>query len=497
MQVPFDDAFVCSYLSVTYAMNDSSTITVYGWIDNVKQISDYPNENVRIDFHLDYWRTYISQVTLTNGMVKRRVANGTEPPQGYPYKYKYVESVTPLITPTDNIWWVYLSCTPQNTDGETAYTYECCFPVSVTDWTTRLYVNDFNGTARHAPSGGSLAIGAWDEQLGIAPSIIQGIWILPVPPKSYTGTGTISDPIILSNISGNNPWILHQFDSSAPSYCYRIFNTYPGDAFTENTVSFSTAGLGTTDTSSYAVTDFNGQIVTTLPWGVTVTSLKYRVVMSSISCNLQIRFDDINSSAEGVIATIPGMRVETTDNSWSDYVYSGERTTEINSRNLSNQMALYSGIAGSVSSAAQGAMLGAIGGSAGAMAGLGALTSIAGTAASYAVSSYYAPKLQEVSDTSHALQLDGMLLPGSGFDFLAYGRNISLIKLTWDTYSITQRANDISLNGANVSEPTANCQPLLTAGGPLQIADVTVLGNVPNIAKSYIRARLNNGVRII
>lgn len=190
-QVPFDDAFVCTYISVTYTMNDTSDITVYGWIDDVKQISDTPNEIVRISFHIDYWRTYISQITLANGMVKRRPANGTEPPQGYPFRFKNVGSVSSLIKPVNDVWWIYFTCTPQNTDGTTTYTELCCYPVKGTaspaEWDRPLTITDYHKTVHNAPSANETYMGSWDETLGISPEIIQGVWILPVPPKNLVG----------------------------------------------------------------------------------------------------------------------------------------------------------------------------------------------------------------------------------------------------------------------------------------------------------------------
>lgn len=501
MQVPFDDAFVCSYLSVTYAMNDSSTITVYGWIDNVKQISDYPNENVRIDFHLDYWRTYISQVTLTNGMVKRRVANGTEPPQGYPFRYKTVGNVSPLIIPTDDTWWVYFTCTPQDETGTVTYTRICCFPVKCPpngSWAENRYINDINDDMRECPSGADIVLGNWDEILGISPAIIQGIWMLPVPPESIcSGNGNPTSPYYLDETGG---WTCTRFSETASYWCY-VFTKpdNPSMSFEEVSIDLPSSVI-TDDTHIYCITDFNGSIVATLPWGLTVTNARYRVVISTISCYLQIRFNGINSSAEGLVATIPGKGVATGSNSWSDYVYSGQRTADINARDLANRISRANGVSSAVSGAASGAIMGGLTGNplaAVAMGAIGGLSSIIGTESAYRTSSYYAPKLQEVSDYSSAMQLDTCLLPGEGVDGMIFGCNISLVRMDLDSYSVTQRANDISLNGANVSEPTANCQHLLTAGGPLQIADVTVLGNIPNIAKSYIRARLNNGVRII
>lgn len=314
--------------------------------------------------------------------------------------------------------------------------------------------------------------------------------------QAVSGTGlSENSPIILDNTLN---WELAKFSEGATKYCYVCQLVSPDKCFTQHSL-YLPSSVTTTDTQIFAVTDLDGSIAATLPWGAVPGDVKYRVVLSTLSCYLQIRLDGMNSGAEGMNVTIPAKRIATSSNSWSDYVYSGQRETEINSRNLSNQMALVNGIATAGSGAAQGAMMGGLksGGAAAGMSALGAASGIIGTVASYAVANNYAPKLQKISNYANAMQLDTCILPGDGVDSMIFGRDISLIRLDCDEYSVTQRANDISLNGANVSEPTANCQPLLAAGGPLQIEDVTVLGDAPNAAKSYIRERLNNGVRIV
>ena len=89
-------------------------------------------------------------------------------------------------------------------------------------------------------------------------------------------------------------------------------------------------------------------------------------------------------------------------------------------------------------------------------------------------------------------------MSGTGFDSTRFGfSNITLVRLSADAYSQTQRTNDISLYGVHVSEPKTSCQSLIDAGGPVQIDNAVVTGPVPVEAKQYIRQRLAQGVRMI
>ena len=75
------------------------------------------------------------------------------------------------------------------------------------------------------------------------------------------------------------------------------------------------------------------------------------------------------------------------------------------------------------------------------------------------------------------------------------GENV--VKRTFDDYSLTQRENDLELYGATVSEPMESCQSLVDTGGPLQIANLTVRGDIPVEAKQFFRTRFAKGVRMI
>ena len=483
----FEGALNCSYIELIYKMENTNTIIIYGWIDNVKVSSDSPSKMIEISFHIDYWRTYIGQAELGNGVVKRRVSDGTEPTQPYSWKYKKVTSRSTIIGTNivNGFWWCYFTCTLQSTDGKTTTTRICCFPIDPANATTVLYCKLPDGTACSVPTYGQVMCGAWDEALGIPPSQIKGVWVSPISPKSSWGMGTTASPVQF----GDEAWQLSTISSTGSKSTFWSYDVQSA-LYTEYEGTFT--ALQTTDTQTVYVCDFNGSPIFTLPWGMTINQYRCRMVISTMSCYIQIRFNGIDSMCEGLTVTIPCPAIEVTDNSWSTYIASGQRQYDIDTRNKQNEMALTNGIAQGATNVAWGGMInGKMG------AGIGAAGSIVSSVATYAMSQYYAPQLQKLEDTSHALQLDGLLIPGTGFDFQYFGSAIQFVKMTWDSYSIDVRNNDIELNGCHVNEPKAYCQDLLNAGGPLQIINLTVNGTMPNVAKEYIRNRLANGVRII
>ena len=263
----------------------------------------------------------------------------------------------------------------------------------------------------------------------------------------------------------------------------------------------------TDDTTTYVITGFDGEIVGSLPWGIPVTTLKYRTVLDSNGGYIQIR-TDIDGHANGTCFTIPMIPLEITQNGWSEYAYSGTRQADITQRQTEAEKARESAIVGMASSVtssvASSAMLGSLGGPVGTLGGAligGASSVISGTigaAADYAVTTKYNDVFQDITDYRMAHQSNGLIMSGTGFDSVRFGnRQIMLVKMVTDTYSQEQRTNDITLYGVHVSEPMESCQPLVTDGGPIQITNVTVKGPIPVEAKQYIRQRLAQGVRMI
>ena len=110
----------------------------------------------------------------------------------------------------------------------------------------------------------------------------------------------------------------------------------------------------------------------------------------------------------------------------------------------------------------------------------------------------YNDQIQRITDYATSNQASVQLITGSGTDFcVSPYKGMTLIKMDNDDYSVSQRANDLSIYGCTVSEPKTSCQSLIQAGGPLQIDNLIVTGAIPSHAKAYLRDRFAKGVRII
>ena len=271
-----------------------------------------------------------------------------------------------------------------------------------------------------------------------------------------------------------------------------------------------TSEIRTNDTEEFVLTDLDGSIVGSLPWGLAVQDYTFRCVISATSAYVQFRFDGLNSGAEGLQFTIPLPALDISSNSWSEYLYSGQREYDIEQRRVARERGLVEGLAGSLASGATGAMLGGLreGQSekstlrstrnSAVFAGLGAGAGVVGSALNYAVAGYYNDVLQSAEDMLRAKQIDSLITAGNACEWLYDGRPYQIRSLVPDTYSLERFDEDVALNGLKVSEPTASCDSLIrNASGPLAIENLVVRGNILVEAKRFIKQKLNDGVRLI
>lgn len=485
LRVPYTTLMDCSYIAITLDMNNGEDKTFYGWIDNVSIISDTVSSALtQVDWHVDLWRTYISNAIIGSGMVRRRplLTGDSVPPQPYPFRYRTFASFTSVTTSYNEGYIYILTNESSATEDNTVISTTFCCPVY-------LYLPDdeYNG----CPSLNSFIKGNWDEQLGLIPENIKGVFYSPIPPTPNMSGWTIGHRVMADK-------------TPAPKACYSPNSV--SSAFSEFTIEYPEPMM-TDDVTIYYVTGFDGEIVGALPWGTPVSNLKYRTILDSNGGYIQVR-TDINGHVNGTCFTIPLISLEVTQNGWSTYNYSGQRQADITQRQIEAEKARESALVGMASnvtsSVASSAMLGSLGGPVGTLGGalIGGVSSIIsgtiGAAADYAVTTKYNDMFQGLNDYRAAHQTNGLLMSGTGFDHIRFGNNeINIVKVVTDEYSQEQRTNDISLYGAHVSEPRESCQSLVDAGGPLQITNVVVRGAIPVQAKEYIRGRLSNGVRMI
>lgn len=501
----FSELINASYLRVTFDMNNGTDQTFYGWVDGVSIQSDTEGYPVTIvDWHIDLWRTYLSKAEFGSGMVKRRPTSADIPPQPYPHRYMEAATVLNLSSVNNtNIWWVFARYNV--TQQASTSSWWLIAPVSIASPSTKLCIS---GSANNiCPSLDEWASGKWDELMDLSPTQISFMFISPVPPFDYTGNGSSSSPISLTNPSSG-----YGVRAVGQRFCY--FND--GAVLGEEIVQDLTFDVETTDTETAVITGFDGEPIGALPWGFNCTKYGVRVIASSNTGAVQVRFmrstDDTDTNtlnALGFVFTAICPTLELGSNAWSDYVYSGAREAEIRQRELNTESQKTEGTISMMGSTVSGAISGALIGSAVPGIGtiVGGLVGAAGGALAGAISTggnyefqtnTKNDQMQAVSDYAASRQFSTQLLAGSGFDFLETPyKGLKVVVMEWDSYSQEQRSNDITMYGANVSEPTSSCQSLVDAGGPLQIVNLVVRGDIPVQAKQYFRQRFAQGVRII
>ena len=490
LRVPYTQLMDCSYLSISLDMKNGTDKTFYGWIDSVSIISDTESTPMtQVNWHVDLWRTYLSSATIGSGMVRRRplLTGDSVPPQPYPVRYR-TSTATFSITPETSTYWVIFIASSAKFQGTPTITG--AFPVSASSPSSSTTLS-----LGKAPSFNDLVTGSWDEEIGLDPASVYGVFLSPIAPQTnMTGWGVYANEYTVTS------------GESSTTTTYATYFSTSLNAVTQ--YSSSIESIIPDDVNQYAIRGFDGEIIGMIPWGLEISSYTYRLVIDTTSAYLQIRFDGKESHAEGLCFTIPLIPISLSSNAYSSYVYSGARQADIMQARAeaekSREAALVSTASNVTSSVASSAMLGSLGGPVGTLGGAligGASSVISGTigaAADYAVTTKYNDVFQDITDYRIAHQSNGLIMSGTGFDSTRFGfSNITLVRLSADAYSQTQRTNDISLYGVHVSEPKTSCQSLIDAGGPVQIDNAVVTGPVPVEAKQYIRQRLAQGVRMI
>lgn len=517
----YEDLYDCSYLRMTMDMNNGDDVVLYGWIDRTSCGSDTANNPMTIiDWHTDYWRTFLPKASFGAGVVTKRPSGGTTPPQTY-------SNMTQLVTGTDQdltnvdgnqyVYWAYCNLT---VGDSTKTVTTLCWPVNVN--APNFHYQIMYGTSQigSAPSFNQTMEGSFDEGFGIDPDAIYGCWLSPVPPAQPTfTTSSLSTYVTMS------PWNYYNGTT------YKAFKPFTSDSvsiqnyYPERTRSIS---ANTTDTSMFMVTDFDGEPIFQFPWGVNVTQCTYRTVNADTSMYLACRFstsssDTLDAGANSLTCNIPLKSIPMSSNAKSSYVYSGQQEYDRESMSIARDQALVSGITSSLTGTTNNVVMSSLGNSKTqtsfnmpnstastsstlaktgglSMGAAGAITmgaSLAGSAIDYFATGYFNDRTMDATMDYKSKQTSTLTLPGSGSDWILNGRRPKVVMTKWDDYSIAQRDNDIALYGLTVREPMTSCQSLINAGGPLRIQNLNVTGQMPVGAKQFFRDRFANGVRII
>lgn len=489
-----------SYIAISLSLNNGALQTVYGWIDSVIMLSDNAESPMcEINWHVDYWRTYASAMIFKGGLVKRAPSSSFPQTQAMTtwtvsddsvvafehglINYPYASSPNVISIP---LYFLYISYV--NTSGSYTSIRPIVVPLNtnlITETTISykyLKLPD-DSTAAITMSLQDLMNGYWEERLSLDPSKIKGAWVLPIPPNGLSGTGTQADPYTMTGWkgvkNGSAYFLLDDalYDEAYGQYEANILN-----------------GASTTDTTKYIITGFDGEVVGELPWGKYVSTLYYRVVISGNSCYMQIRTNK-NAHAEGTCFTIPAPVVDTVENAISTYNYSGQREYDMSMR----QLGVYQQLAGSTQSAIGGAIAGGVSGAGpagiAAGAGIGLGTSLLSAGLNQFV---WNPAIQEAQDTLVSKQSSGLLVSGANYiDTIFLGRSPRLVKMIADSASINRRSSVLGRYGYSVNTAYDSCQSLINSGGPLQISNLSIRGNVPVEAKQYVKALFERGVKLV
>ena len=370
----FEDLYDCSYLRITLDMNNGNDVTIYGWIDTVSCASDtaeYPN--TVIDWHPDLWRSYINSAQFGAGLVMRRPYGSDCPPQIYPYRFKDVHTEN-VIVPRSNIWWVVFKFVHKQKFLATLVTTNCIgtFPIDIDNPTASLTVSgpDMTGPdhvdAKTIPYT-MLAAGYFEEFLKLDPGTLVSVFLSPIAPfdiinssGSYMGNG--------GNLS------VYRAQPMPESSYFGFLVKADSNPFKEYEA--TTEPLTTDDVFTTNITDFMGNTVGAIPWGFTIDTWKYRVVMDANKAYIDLRgfpkyteYGVTVTETRGTMTpilgtdyTIPLIPMDITENSLGSYNWSGQR--EADRQAIQNQaiMGAMGGIMGMPGDIASGYMFANAGG---------------------------------------------------------------------------------------------------------------------------------------
>ena len=288
------------------------------------------------------------------------------------------------------------------------------------------------------------------------------------------------------------------------NYDEEDFGGYTHEGFTS---------IQTTDNGTYHVTDFDGNIIGNLPWGVSVNCFRTVVDVGPAAGYLKVYFYSsglktmlpLRSSMNGLAFSIPLPNIPVTTNYWSDYVLSGQRNYDRQNREIAREQSAIQGLTGVGTSTVAGAVGGAmLGGPAGAAAGVGvgSVGSLAATGINYWTSGIYNERLNALQDDLYSRQKNTIIETACS----QYWRTINpignvtgprVIYLEGDSVSATERSTDVSINGYRVHNTPSTTTSYIAAGGPLQISDLVLTGPAPAVAKDSIKNILASGIYIV
>lgn len=493
----FDMSYL--YMEATDGRSPANTIKVFGWIHSV-EVTASSEDAVKIDWTPDWWRTYAGSVTWGSGVVKRCSDSSHRRPSVFTPRIKRA-SLHQIITPTGNDESMFCVIKATYTYGGTPTktsirTY--VFPLAEGVYTRTGGTDTLHGIA---PGMSQISAGYVDECLGLDADTIQGAWIFPF--NAFNNMYKISGGYSGSSSTWNA--ITNTFNGITWACFYA-----EGDPINP-LMNLSFSAITSDDLTVYGVADQRGNLISVLPWGITVSRVHIGINLGTINASLVLKFDNGGSGtghqcafSDGLGVSIPLPSVPIGSNAYSSYVYSGQRDYEMAVNETTQRMNYEKGTVSALGGAVSGGLGGAIAGK-----GVGALIGASGGLALSMgqqiwlndIETRYRDSFQAFEDMKYSMQASNILIPGEGNDW--NNVNISpryhyIVKLDADSVSASEYSSMISKNGyeCNFMATGSEISALMGDGKPLQIEQLQLTGSIPPQAKNTIKTMLESGIRI-
>lgn len=469
-------------------IRELNSYVIFGWIDDAIPIATKgPNANTLIRWHPDYWLTYCAMawmkvqqgigtktpLTFGQGRVKRGPATMARPDPSAPRRWVYKNSISLKSLYTGDYtgnWAIFLI---SNNTGTWSSNKLAMFPIGGT----------ITGSG-NCPTRTEIFNGTIITMLNTTSDKILGAWFSPVPPGIIASANVVN--------GGGKYW-------------YEI--DYRGT--TAQTAWISVSEYTTSDTRKAIVLDQLGNAIATLPWGITFNRLKLQVDIGVNGAQLIIGFIDYDPTdpttdyapveTDGRSVSMPLAAIPLFSNAMSDYVFSGQRSYDMEYAQLQAERTLWSGVANTGSSAIGGAIAGSaaapgVGTVAGAVAG--ASSSLIGSAIGFAIGAHYDVKAQEAVDKLTANQAGSVVQYGGGDYAIESAYGACVVIMDADAVSKAELEGEQGQLGYICDAYTSNAGTLIANGGGLRIEGLQIDGDISPEGKASIQALFARGVHI-
>lgn len=529
--VPFLQLKDMSYLYIE--VTDSTTPTpntmrMFGWVLGVSEIASAA-ESCSIRWTPDWWRTCSGDAAFSAGTIRRSSDDTHARPSAYKPRRWIASDYISLAYDqdgTDMDLWVYVLIvgTSANNTFYTLLTSPLIFNRFATSYDTDGNISTVDTMVNLEDIyNGFLDEFVTNSNWALDSSNIIGVWIGNVCPLEGVYTDTYNGQRVwrvddLSWATGiNRGWIGEK--SGQGLYPKRMLYSgvyYSGaiNGVKGNVRTFQQP-LKADDKHRYIIVDPFGNNIGEVPWGTTFsgTELTVDIGPSGAYGFITLISDaEINNTYDRErMAQTAGTRfsynlppVALTENYYSSYIISGQRDAARENMRISREREYENRLLGIGTSAAQGAAMGILAGNPLAGAAVGAGTGLTGAIGGRFINEKYDDKLLDVQDMLASKHSNGIALSGDGAIWLswcdssgnrAYQAGPYIIELTMEDDDEDEYDGMIALDGYDVFVPFTSLD-LSGYSGPLRIEQLTINGSIPPEAKTAIKTKLENGIRI-